>query len=55
MTKAQSPYYIDIQLESIPPKPSKSRDALGVDVGRTDIAVTSEGEKWNGKEALLIW
>jgi putative transposase len=43
-------YYIHIQLKDAPPDPLKASNVIGVDFGRTDIAVTSEGEKWSGKE-----
>jgi putative transposase len=41
-------YYLQIQLESEPPNPEKTDSVLGVDLGRTDIAVTSESEKFSG-------
>lgn len=43
-------YYLQIQLESEPPNPEQTQKVLGVDLGRTDIAVTSDGEKFSGKE-----
>jgi IS605 OrfB family transposase len=43
-------YYLNIQLESIPPEPVKTDNVLGCDLGRTDICVTSEGEKFSGKQ-----
>jgi len=43
-------YYLHVQLESEPPKPKKADRVLGIDLGRTDITVTSEGEKTSGKE-----
>jgi putative transposase len=42
-------YYVQICLESEPPEPPESEDVLGVDLGRTDIAHTSEGQNWEGK------
>jgi len=42
--------YIHIQVKSEPPNPQRSDDVMGVDLGRSDIAVTSEGESWSGKE-----
>jgi putative transposase len=42
-------YYIHIQVKDTPPEPIKSSQVIGVDLGRTDIAVTSEGEKWSSK------
>ena len=43
-------YYIHIQLKDVPPKPIASDKVIGVDFGRTDLAVTSDGKKWSGKE-----
>lgn len=42
-------YYLNIQLESMPPAPSETDKVLGCDLGRTDICVTSEGEKFSRK------
>lgn len=42
-------YYLQICLESEPPEPQASDDVLGVDLGRTDIAHTSEGQTWEGQ------
>jgi IS605 OrfB family transposase len=56
-------YYLQIQLESEPPKPeqtdkasavSVSRTVLGIDLGRTDIAVTSDGDKFSGKQITQV-
>lgn len=58
-------YYIHIQLKDEAPQPIKSRrvagqnsvqgvpaqsNVIGVDFGRRDIAVTSNGDKWDGKQ-----
>ena len=43
-------YYIQIQVKDEAPKPINSNHVIGVDFGRTDIAVTSENQKWSGKE-----
>jgi len=43
-------FYLNIQLESEPPEKQKTDDVLGVDLGRTDIACTSAGEKFSGKQ-----
>jgi putative transposase len=43
-----------IQLESEPPEAKKSSDVLGIDLGRTDIAVTSSGEKFSAKHIRQI-
>lgn len=42
-------YYIHIQVKDEAPEPIKSNKVIGVDFGRRDIAVTSNGEKWDGK------
>ncbi len=43
-------FYIHIQFKSEAPKPKKTQNVIGVDFGRRDIAVTSTGESWSGKE-----
>ena len=43
-------YYIHIQLKDEAPKVIDSNNVIGVDFGRTDIAVTSDNKKWSGKE-----
>jgi putative transposase len=43
-------YYIHIQIKEEPPLPMKSDKVIGVDFGRRDIAVTSNGDKWDGKQ-----
>ncbi len=43
-------YYIHIQIKDDAPKPLNSDNVIGVDFGRTDLAVTSDGKKWSGKE-----
>jgi IS605 OrfB family transposase len=47
-------YYLQVQLESEPPQVQESSDVLGVDLGRTDIAVTSSGEKFSGKQITQV-
>lgn len=47
-------YYLNIQLESEPPTPEKTDIVLGVDLGRTDIAVTSNGDKFSGQNITKI-
>lgn len=47
-------YYLQIQLESEPPIPQKTDKVLGVDLGRTDIAVTSVGDNFSGKEITQV-
>jgi putative transposase len=43
-------YRVNIQLESHPEPSLKVDYILGIDLGRTDIAVTSEGESFSGKD-----
>ncbi|MEG4318641.1 MULTISPECIES: transposase [unclassified Microcoleus] len=43
-------YYIHIQLKDKAPEPIQSDKVIGVDFGRRDIAVTSIGDKWDGKQ-----
>lgn len=47
-------YYIQICLESEPPEPQDSDDVLGVDLGRTDIAHTSQGQHWDGQDITKV-
>jgi IS605 OrfB family transposase len=47
-------YYLNIQLESTPPEPTKADKVLGCDLGRTDIVVTSDGDKFSGKEITKV-
>lgn len=43
-------YYLHIQLTDLAPEPIKSKKLIGVDFGRRDIAVTSSGDKWDGRQ-----
>ena len=43
-------YYIHIQVKDEAAKPIPSDNVIGVDFGRTDIAVTSDNKKWSGIE-----
>ena len=47
-------YYINIQLESYPELPQETNKALGIDLGRIDIAVSSLGDKYSGKQIIEI-
>lgn len=47
-------YYINIQLESQPELPRESDLVLGIDLGRTDIAVSSEGDKYSGQHITKL-
>jgi putative transposase len=43
-------YYFHIQIKDEAPQPLKLTNVIGVDFGRRDIAVTSDGDKWDGKQ-----
>ncbi|MFT0813740.1 RNA-guided endonuclease InsQ/TnpB family protein [Synechococcus sp. OH20] len=43
-------YSIQICVESEVPEPQDTTKAIGVDLGRRDIAHTSEGDNWNGQQ-----
>jgi len=43
-------YFIQICVEAEPSPPQRTGRMLGVDLGRTDIAHTSEGDNWNGQQ-----
>jgi IS605 OrfB family transposase len=47
-------YYIHINLDNEMPKPIATKQVLGVDLGRTDIAYTSDGDHWNGQQLEKI-
>ncbi|MUL34999.1 RNA-guided endonuclease InsQ/TnpB family protein [Gloeocapsopsis dulcis] len=47
-------FYLNIQLESQPPKIEETNSVLGCDLGRTDICVTSSGDKYSGKQVTKI-
>ncbi|MFB8794222.1 MAG: transposase [Microcoleus sp.] len=47
-------YYLNIQLESQPAEPPPCDRVLGCDLGRTDIAVTSDGDTFSGKEITKV-
>ena len=42
-------FYIHIQVKEEVAEPQTGHGVLGVDLGRTDIAHTSEGDHWNGQ------
>ncbi|MEH2310020.1 MAG: transposase [Nostoc sp.] len=48
-------YYIHIQIKDKVPQPLKPNNVIGVDFGRRDIAVTSNGDKWDGKQINEVW
>lgn len=43
-------YYIHINLDNETPEPIATENVLGVDLGRTDIAYTSDGDNWSGQQ-----
>jgi putative transposase len=47
-------FYLHIQLKDAAPEPTQSSNVIGVDFGRRDIAVTSEGEKWDGQDIRQV-
>jgi len=47
-------YYIQICVESQPPEQQNTAKVIGVDLGRTDIAHTSEGDNWNGQQLTKV-
>ena len=47
-------YYIHIQIKDEVPEPLKPTNVIGVDFGRRDIAVTSNGDKWDGKQITEV-
>ncbi|BAY64221.1 transposase [Calothrix brevissima NIES-22] len=47
-------YYIHIQIKDEAPQPLKPNNVIGVDFGRWDIAVTSNGDKWDGRQITEV-
>ncbi|MFN3678268.1 RNA-guided endonuclease InsQ/TnpB family protein [Thermosynechococcus sp.] len=47
-------YYIQIGLKSEPPASENGNAVLGVDLGRTDIAHTLEGQHWDGQAITKV-
>jgi putative transposase len=47
-------FYLHIHLKDDAPDPTQSSDVIGVDFGRKDIAVTSEGERWDGQSIQQV-
>ena len=47
-------YYIHIQVKDKAPSPQKTKKVIGVDLGRKDIAVTSEGQSFSGKQVTQV-
>lgn len=47
-------YYLHIQLKDETQEPAKANIVIGVDFGRRDIAVTSEGDNWDGEQIKQV-
>jgi putative transposase len=47
-------YSVNIQVKSDAPSPQESNGVTGVDLGRRDVAVTSEGESFSGQQVTEI-
>jgi IS605 OrfB family transposase len=46
--------YIHIQIKDQTPSPRSTDKCLGVDLGRRDLAVTSDGVNWNGENITKV-
>ncbi|MFP4317882.1 MAG: RNA-guided endonuclease InsQ/TnpB family protein, partial [Phormidium sp.] len=46
--------YIHIQVKDDVPPPQEAKDVIGIDLGRRDLAVTSEGQSWSGESVNRI-
>ncbi|MEA5496959.1 RNA-guided endonuclease InsQ/TnpB family protein [Limnoraphis robusta] len=46
--------YIHIQIKDTSPTPKNTDNIIGVDLGRSDIAVTSLGESWSGESITRV-
>jgi putative transposase len=47
-------YSVNLQVKTDAPNPQKSQGVIGLDLGRTDVAVTSEGESFSGKQITQV-
>ena len=47
-------YYLHIQIKDDAPDSLVTDKVIGIDLGRRDIAVTSEGSKWDGKHIQQV-
>lgn len=47
-------YSVNIQVKNDAPNPQKSQGVVGVDLGRRDVAVTSEGESFSGEQITRV-
>lgn len=50
----QGNYYINFVVEIDTPPTGKTPKVIGVDLGRTDVAITSTGKAWNGSQLQAI-
>lgn len=47
-------FFLHVQLTGTAPTPRETQDVLGVDLGRIDIAHTSDDQDWSGQELTAI-
>jgi len=47
-------FFLHVQLHGTAPIPRETTDVLGVDLGRRDIAHTSDGQDWSGQELTAV-
>ena len=47
-------FFLHVQLKGTAPIPSETTDVLGVDLGRTDIAHTSDDQDWSGQDLTAV-
>ena len=47
-------YSVNIQVKNDAPSPQKSQGVIGVDLGRRDVAATSEGESFSGQQVTEV-
>lgn len=47
-------FFLHVQVKSTAPPPRETTDVLGVDLGRTDIAHTSDDQDWSGQELTTV-
>ncbi|MGL5943792.1 MAG: RNA-guided endonuclease InsQ/TnpB family protein [Waterburya sp.] len=52
--RRNSDYYIHINLDNETPELISTNQVLGVDLGRVDIAYTSDGDNWSGQQLEKI-
>ena len=52
--RSDGSFYLQIQLGSEPPEIDDAEEFLGVDLGRTDIAVTSDGDSFSGHQVTAV-